>query len=105
MLVRLQGVSVAEQEQLDNAMIEMDGTENKCESGERDATRRSEFAEFSGMNADATRARPSQQLFGSKLTSLMNKRLRPFTGLNKLPTHHARRQSSQKLGGNDVRGK
>uniref|UniRef100_A0A8D3D5L1 phosphopyruvate hydratase n=1 Tax=Scophthalmus maximus TaxID=52904 RepID=A0A8D3D5L1_SCOMX len=32
-LVRLQGVSVAEQEQLDNAMIEMDGTENKSQFG------------------------------------------------------------------------
>lgn len=32
MLVCLQGVSVVEQEQLDNTMIEMDGTENKCES-------------------------------------------------------------------------
>lgn len=28
----LQGISVVEQEQLDNMMIEMDGTENKCES-------------------------------------------------------------------------
>lgn len=28
----LQGVSVVEQEKLDNMMIEMDGTENKCES-------------------------------------------------------------------------
>lgn len=27
-----QGISVVEQEQLDNTMIEMDGTENKCES-------------------------------------------------------------------------
>lgn len=27
----LQGISVVEQEQLDNTMIEMDGTENKCE--------------------------------------------------------------------------
>lgn len=30
--VCLQGISVVEQEQLDNMMIEMDGTENKCES-------------------------------------------------------------------------
>lgn len=28
----VQGISVVEQEQLDNMMIEMDGTENKCES-------------------------------------------------------------------------
>lgn len=28
----LQGISVVEQEQLDNMMIEMDGTEHKCES-------------------------------------------------------------------------
>lgn len=30
-----QGISVVEQEQLDNMMIEMDGTENKCESKTR----------------------------------------------------------------------
>lgn len=30
--VCVQGISVVEQEQLDNRMIEMDGTENKCES-------------------------------------------------------------------------
>lgn len=29
--VCVQGISVVEQEQLDNMMIEMDGTENKCE--------------------------------------------------------------------------
>lgn len=28
----MKGISVVEQEQLDNMMIEMDGTENKCKS-------------------------------------------------------------------------
>lgn len=28
----MKGISVGEQEQLDNMMIEMDGTENKCKS-------------------------------------------------------------------------
>lgn len=31
----LQEISVVEQEKLDNMMIEMDGTENKCESNTR----------------------------------------------------------------------
>lgn len=32
MVYLLQEISVVEQEQLDNMMIQMDGTENKCES-------------------------------------------------------------------------
>lgn len=30
--INLQGINVVEQEQLDNIMIQMDGTEKKCKS-------------------------------------------------------------------------
>lgn len=37
--IHLQGISVVEQEQLDNIMIQMDGTEKKCESQQQVANK------------------------------------------------------------------
>lgn len=39
MCVCVQGVSVVEQEQLDNLMIQMDGTDNKCKCVRRGSGR------------------------------------------------------------------
>lgn len=103
--VCVQGVSVVEQEQLDNMMIEMDGTENKCESGGdvRTNTASSESRQSAGNAAYSSRVRKIslpktnkwfkyranrlmlQTGFGSRLTSLIKKIPTLFIYLNLQP--------------------
>lgn len=49
--IYLQGINVVEQEQLDNIMIQMDGTEKKCES-QQVATNQHQHPQSVKINAD-----------------------------------------------------